>query len=224
MCVTQITSWLSPRERRLFHGHGHPPWGPLGVNSQDRGPRGGVRDPGGVCSGVCKGCHRGIPRKCLAQAPAQAPCFPPHGLLAVLGGTAARGTAGHGQVPPAVEAPSPGQCPGHVDLGPRRAGSNRGDPAAARTLRGGGGRFLWARHALCPPPGCSGALARECASLYPACRVTVFDIPEVVRTARTHFPVPEEEKERISFHEGGWSWWPGGGGGWSSWSRWPWIQ
>ncbi|XP_036091618.1 acetylserotonin O-methyltransferase isoform X1 [Rousettus aegyptiacus] len=55
---------------------------------------------------------------------------------------------------------------------------------------------------VCDLGGCSGALAREYASLYPACRVTVFDIPEVVRTARTHFPVPEEEKERISFHEG----------------------
>lgn len=62
-------------------------------------------------------------------------------------------------------------------------------------------RLLSARHSLCPLPGCSGALAKECLSLYPACHVTVFDIPEVVRTARKHFPFQEEE--RISFHEGG---------------------
>lgn len=53
----------------------------------------------------------------------------------------------------------------------------------------------------CPLPGCSGALAKECTSLYPGCQVTVFDIPEVVQTAKTHFSFPEEG--RISFCEGG---------------------
>ncbi|XP_036883615.1 acetylserotonin O-methyltransferase isoform X2 [Sturnira hondurensis] len=52
----------------------------------------------------------------------------------------------------------------------------------------------------CPLPGCSGALAKECVSLYPGCQVTVFDIPEVVRMARKHFPFPEEG--RIGFQEG----------------------
>ncbi|XP_037369037.1 acetylserotonin O-methyltransferase isoform X1 [Talpa occidentalis] len=40
-------------------------------------------------------------------------------------------------------------------------------------------------------PGCSGALARECLSLYPGCQVTVFDLPEVVLAAKTHFSPPE---------------------------------
>ena len=38
-------------------------------------------------------------------------------------------------------------------------------------------------------------------SLYPGCRVIVFDIPAVVQMARTHFSASEDE--RISFHEGG---------------------
>ncbi|KAL4687963.1 hypothetical protein H8957_004746 [Semnopithecus entellus] len=48
--------------------------------------------------------------------------------------------------------------------------------------------------------GGSGALAKECLSLYPGCTVTVFDIPEVVRTAKQHFSFPEEEE--IRFQEG----------------------
>nr|XP_019573336.1 PREDICTED: acetylserotonin O-methyltransferase [Rhinolophus sinicus] len=68
------------------------------------------------------------------------------------------------------------------------------------------GRSVMAAFDLSPFPrvcdlgGCSGALAKECVSLYPACHVTVFDIPEVVRTARKHFPFQEEE--RIGFREG----------------------
>nr|XP_008509942.1 PREDICTED: acetylserotonin O-methyltransferase [Equus przewalskii] len=54
---------------------------------------------------------------------------------------------------------------------------------------------------ICDLGGCSGALAKECVSLYPGCRVTVFDIPEVVQTAKTHFPLPEGA--RIRFCEGG---------------------
>ncbi|EHH25464.1 hypothetical protein EGK_21246 [Macaca mulatta] len=46
---------------------------------------------------------------------------------------------------------------------------------------------------LCPLPGGPGALAKECLSLYPGCKVTVFDVPEVVRTAKQHFSFPEEE-------------------------------
>ncbi|XP_058391328.1 acetylserotonin O-methyltransferase [Diceros bicornis minor] len=53
---------------------------------------------------------------------------------------------------------------------------------------------------ICDLGGCSGALAKECVSLYPGCQVTVFDIPEVVQTAKKHFPFLEEE--RISFREG----------------------
>ncbi|XP_057171858.1 acetylserotonin O-methyltransferase [Ursus arctos] len=53
---------------------------------------------------------------------------------------------------------------------------------------------------ICDVGGCSGALAKECTSLYPGCQVTVFDIPEVVQTAKTHFSFPEEG--RISFCEG----------------------
>ncbi|XP_023489253.2 acetylserotonin O-methyltransferase [Equus caballus] len=53
---------------------------------------------------------------------------------------------------------------------------------------------------ICDLGGCSGALAKECVSLYPGCRVTVFDIPEVVQTAKTHFPLPEGA--RIRFCEG----------------------
>ncbi|XP_019486549.1 PREDICTED: acetylserotonin O-methyltransferase [Hipposideros armiger] len=53
---------------------------------------------------------------------------------------------------------------------------------------------------VCDLGGCAGALAKECVSLYPACHVTIFDIPEVVRTARKHFLFGEEEP--ISFREG----------------------
>ncbi|KAM6141168.1 acetylserotonin O-methyltransferase [Erethizon dorsatum] len=53
---------------------------------------------------------------------------------------------------------------------------------------------------ICDLGGGSGALAKECTSLYPDAEVTVFDVPEVVRVARTHFPFAEEG--RISFQEG----------------------
>ncbi|XP_070319859.1 acetylserotonin O-methyltransferase [Odocoileus virginianus] len=53
---------------------------------------------------------------------------------------------------------------------------------------------------ICDLGGGSGALAKACVSLYPGCRVIVFDIPGVVQMARTHFPASEDE--RISFHEG----------------------
>ncbi|XP_004646689.1 acetylserotonin O-methyltransferase [Octodon degus] len=53
---------------------------------------------------------------------------------------------------------------------------------------------------ICDLGGGSGALARECVALYPAAKVTVFDTPEVVRTARRHFPFPEEG--RVVFQEG----------------------
>ncbi|XP_049623758.1 acetylserotonin O-methyltransferase [Suncus etruscus] len=55
---------------------------------------------------------------------------------------------------------------------------------------------------ICDLGGGSGALARLCASLYPACHVTVFDIPEVVQMAGTHFPLQEEEKDRVTFQAG----------------------
>ncbi|XP_044945186.1 acetylserotonin O-methyltransferase isoform X1 [Mustela putorius furo] len=48
--------------------------------------------------------------------------------------------------------------------------------------------------------GCSGALAKQCTSLYPGCQVTVFDIPEVVQTVKKHFSFLEDP--RISFCEG----------------------
>lgn len=58
-----------------------------------------------------------------------------------------------------------------------------------------------ARLALCPLAGCSGALAKECTSLYAGCHVTVFDMPDVVQMAKRHFSFPEDG--RISFREGG---------------------
>uniref|UniRef100_A0A8C2UHZ9 Acetylserotonin O-methyltransferase n=1 Tax=Chinchilla lanigera TaxID=34839 RepID=A0A8C2UHZ9_CHILA len=53
---------------------------------------------------------------------------------------------------------------------------------------------------ICDLGGGSGALAKECISVYPDAKVTVFDIPDVVRVAKTHFDFPEEG--RISFQEG----------------------
>uniref|UniRef100_A0A8C3YQG2 Acetylserotonin O-methyltransferase n=1 Tax=Catagonus wagneri TaxID=51154 RepID=A0A8C3YQG2_9CETA len=53
---------------------------------------------------------------------------------------------------------------------------------------------------VCDLGGCSGALAKECASLYTGCHVTVFDIPDVVQAAKRHFSFPEDG--RISFSEG----------------------
>ncbi|XP_029786521.1 acetylserotonin O-methyltransferase isoform X2 [Suricata suricatta] len=58
---------------------------------------------------------------------------------------------------------------------------------------------------ICDVGGCSGALAKQCAALYPGCRVTVCDTPDVVRTAKEHFgsrEEEEEEEERIGFWEG----------------------
>ena len=49
--------------------------------------------------------------------------------------------------------------------------------------------------------GGSGALAKACVSLYPGCRVIVYDTPGVVQMAKRHFSALEDE--RISFHEGG---------------------
>lgn len=48
--------------------------------------------------------------------------------------------------------------------------------------------------------GCSGALAKQCVSIYPTCKVTIFDLPKVVKVCRDHFL--SEENERILFHEG----------------------
>ncbi|XP_059534778.1 acetylserotonin O-methyltransferase isoform X2 [Myotis daubentonii] len=79
------------------------------------------------------------------------------------------------------------------DLGGERLLDPQGTLGAARTV-------LSARHPLCPLPGCSGALAKACVSLYPGCRVTVFDLPSVVQTAKDHFLSPE--KGRIGFQEG----------------------
>ncbi|KAM9180420.1 acetylserotonin O-methyltransferase [Dugong dugon] len=53
---------------------------------------------------------------------------------------------------------------------------------------------------ICDLGGGSGALARDCASLYPECRVIMFDEPEVVRMARRHFSFPGEEQ--VSFQGG----------------------
>uniref|UniRef100_A0A4X2LG39 Acetylserotonin O-methyltransferase n=1 Tax=Vombatus ursinus TaxID=29139 RepID=A0A4X2LG39_VOMUR len=48
--------------------------------------------------------------------------------------------------------------------------------------------------------GCSGALAKECITIYPECQVTIFEKEKVVQVARKHFPFLEEA--RISFHIG----------------------
>ncbi|XP_055124365.1 acetylserotonin O-methyltransferase isoform X2 [Symphalangus syndactylus] len=53
---------------------------------------------------------------------------------------------------------------------------------------------------MCDLGGGSGALAKECVSLYPRCKVTIFDIPEVVQTAKQHFSFQDEEQ--IDFQEG----------------------
>ncbi|XP_054962431.1 acetylserotonin O-methyltransferase isoform X1 [Pan paniscus] len=53
---------------------------------------------------------------------------------------------------------------------------------------------------MCDLGGGAGALAKECVSLYPGCKITVFDIPEVVWTAKQHFSFQEEE--HIDFQEG----------------------
>ncbi|XP_007957082.1 acetylserotonin O-methyltransferase [Orycteropus afer afer] len=53
---------------------------------------------------------------------------------------------------------------------------------------------------ICDLGGGSGALARECAALYPECRVVVFDTPDVVCAARSHFSFPGAQQ--VSFQEG----------------------
>ncbi|XP_029457614.1 acetylserotonin O-methyltransferase-like [Rhinatrema bivittatum] len=53
---------------------------------------------------------------------------------------------------------------------------------------------------VCDLGGCSGALAKECISLYPASTVTIYDLPKVVQTAKKHFISPDED--RIRFQEG----------------------
>ncbi|XP_029459509.1 acetylserotonin O-methyltransferase-like isoform X5 [Rhinatrema bivittatum] len=54
---------------------------------------------------------------------------------------------------------------------------------------------------VCDLGGCSGALAKECISLYPASTVTIYDLPKVLQIAKKHFISPDEH--RISFQEGG---------------------
>ncbi|XP_029459504.1 acetylserotonin O-methyltransferase-like isoform X1 [Rhinatrema bivittatum] len=53
---------------------------------------------------------------------------------------------------------------------------------------------------VCDLGGCSGALAKECISLYPASTVTIYDLPKVLQIAKKHFISPDEH--RISFQEG----------------------
>ncbi|XP_029459510.1 acetylserotonin O-methyltransferase-like isoform X1 [Rhinatrema bivittatum] len=53
---------------------------------------------------------------------------------------------------------------------------------------------------VCDLGGCSGAVAKECISLYPASTVTIYDLPKVVQTAKKHFISPDEH--RIRFQEG----------------------
>ncbi|XP_027001244.2 acetylserotonin O-methyltransferase [Tachysurus fulvidraco] len=53
---------------------------------------------------------------------------------------------------------------------------------------------------ICDLGGCSGALAKQCVSIFPTCEVTIFDLPKVIRMCRKHFLFTEHE--RILFHEG----------------------
>lgn len=48
-------------------------------------------------------------------------------------------------------------------------------------------------------PGCTGALARELARVYPSSSVTVLDLPQVVATAQKHFP---QEDDAVTFQAG----------------------
>ncbi|XP_076858087.1 acetylserotonin O-methyltransferase-like isoform X3 [Brachyhypopomus gauderio] len=48
--------------------------------------------------------------------------------------------------------------------------------------------------------GCSGALAKQCVSVYPECTVTILDLPKVTETCRKHFLSAEDV--RISICEG----------------------
>uniref|UniRef100_A0A8C9QCU3 Acetylserotonin O-methyltransferase n=1 Tax=Spermophilus dauricus TaxID=99837 RepID=A0A8C9QCU3_SPEDA len=54
---------------------------------------------------------------------------------------------------------------------------------------------------VCDLGGGAGALAQECASLYPGCQVTVFEVPEVVQMVRAHLPLQTEGQ--VGFREGG---------------------
>ncbi|XP_055070769.2 acetylserotonin O-methyltransferase [Misgurnus anguillicaudatus] len=53
---------------------------------------------------------------------------------------------------------------------------------------------------ICDLGGCSGALAKQCLSLYPQSSLIIFDLPKVIQTSRQHFV--SEPHERISFCEG----------------------
>ncbi|XP_008327046.1 acetylserotonin O-methyltransferase [Cynoglossus semilaevis] len=53
---------------------------------------------------------------------------------------------------------------------------------------------------ICDLGGCSGALAKQCTSVYPECTVTIFDLPRVVRMSREHFV--SEADLRINFQQG----------------------
>ncbi|CAM4599656.1 unnamed protein product [Leuciscus chuanchicus] len=53
---------------------------------------------------------------------------------------------------------------------------------------------------ICDLGGCSGALAKQCVSVYPESTVTIFDLPKVVQTSQQHF-MPDQDP-RISFCEG----------------------
>lgn len=48
-------------------------------------------------------------------------------------------------------------------------------------------------------PGCTGALAREVARVYPSASVTVFDLPQVVETAQKHF---SQDDDTVVFQTG----------------------
>uniref|UniRef100_A0A8C6GNJ7 Acetylserotonin O-methyltransferase n=1 Tax=Mus spicilegus TaxID=10103 RepID=A0A8C6GNJ7_MUSSI len=59
---------------------------------------------------------------------------------------------------------------------------------------------------ICDLGGGSGALARMAARLYPGSEVIVFETPDVVAAARTHFPPPADEdgaEPRVRFLSGG---------------------
>uniref|UniRef100_A0A8C6EPC3 Acetylserotonin O-methyltransferase n=1 Tax=Marmota marmota marmota TaxID=9994 RepID=A0A8C6EPC3_MARMA len=55
-------------------------------------------------------------------------------------------------------------------------------------------------HRICDLGGGAGALAQECACVYPGCHVTVLEVPEVVQTARAHLPLQTEGQ--VGFREG----------------------
>ncbi|XP_062862050.1 acetylserotonin O-methyltransferase [Trichomycterus rosablanca] len=53
---------------------------------------------------------------------------------------------------------------------------------------------------ICDLGGCSGALAKQCVTVYPTCHVAIFDLPKVVRMCSDHFL--SDSYERIFLHEG----------------------